>query len=45
MTPNRFNKFYMKLKMQANNVILYPLGFSNTIIRIVEMKEMKRNRK
>ncbi len=44
MAPNRLNKFYIKVKMQINNGILHPLGITNTIIRIVEMKKVERNK-
>ena len=42
MVPNIFNKFYIKVKMQINNTVLYHLGFTNTIIRIVEMKKIQK---
>lgn len=36
----KYNELYMKIKIKINNDILYPLGFSNTKIMIVEMKEI-----
>lgn len=36
----RYNELYMKIKIKINNDILYPLGFSNTMIKVVEMKEI-----
>lgn len=35
-------KFYIKLKMFINNGILYHLGITNTIIRIIEMKKVEK---
>lgn len=40
MKTDRYNKLYMKIKIKINNDILYHLGFSNTKIIIVEMKEI-----
>ncbi len=37
---NRINKLYLKMKILVNNDFLYPLGFSNTIIKVVEMEEI-----
>lgn len=40
MIPNKLGQFYIKTKIVINNYILYPMGFSDTIMHIVEMKYM-----
>lgn len=42
---NKNYKFYLKLKMFINNGILYPLGITNTIIRVIEMKKVENIKK
>lgn len=42
MKTDRYNKLYMKIKIKVNNDILYPLGFTHTIIKVVEMKEIEK---
>ena len=41
---NRLSRFCLKMKIMVNNYILYPIGFSDTIMHIVEMKRVGKNK-
>lgn len=38
MMPKKLGQFYIKTKIVINNYILYPMGFSDTIMHILDSK-------